>query len=281
MGVTTNLKLPYPELTDAVDGPSSFDALAQGVEDYFYRRILPAGITRMPVYSWGSASSFPSGAAAGDTFIHASLGPSLMRWNGAAWRQVEPAEVASATVRNAISLGPAAGALHPNFRVRQTDTGDLWRWDGAAWIWVSRDGGQAPTAIWNVGSAGFSNGGINAPVGTVVTDDPTICTSDPTNRQFVIASRGLYQVTASIFSDAGDNTGGSSQISVVMGGRSWSDQRSRATGYTGAGQLVQQVQPPDTWLEQGALVAVNVNKVDAANASLSYAGTLRIQRVAG
>lgn len=129
MGVTTNLKLPYPELTDAVDGPSSFDALAQGIEDYFYRRIMPTGITRMPVYNWGSGSAYPSGAAAGDTFTHLSLGPSLMRWNGASWRQAEPAEVPNKTARLAISAGNPA-LLYSGFAVHQADTNVIYEWDG-------------------------------------------------------------------------------------------------------------------------------------------------------
>jgi hypothetical protein len=155
LGVTTNLKLPYPELTDAVDGPTSFDALAQGVEDYFYRRILPTGVTRMPSYHWGAGVNYPTGVAVGDTFVHNSLGPSLMRWNGVNWRQVEPAEVADETTRNAISIGQT---LYSGFRVRQLDVNQLLEWDAPNARWAKLPG--VPIPLW---SSGGSPSGLVVP----------------------------------------------------------------------------------------------------------------------
>lgn len=174
MGVTTNLKLPYPELTDAVDGPTSFDALAQGVEDYFYRRILPAGVTRMPVYNWGAGSSFPSGAASGDTFTHMGLGPSLMRWNGAAWRQAEPAEVANQTQRLALSTGANASLLYSGFSVHQADTNVTYEWDGTGtWNVRARQLIRTGTGTIAIGAAGTA-GSVEINFGATFAQPPNV-----------------------------------------------------------------------------------------------------------
>ena len=174
MGVTTNLKLPYPELTDAVDGPTSFDALAQGVEDYFYRRILPSGVTRMPVYNWGAGSSFPSGAAAGDTFTHQGLGPSLMRWNGAAWRQAEPAEVANQTQREALSSGANASLLYSGFAVHQADTNITYEWDGTG-SWNVRNRQLILTGNGTITlAAGATSGSVQINFGATFAHPPNV-----------------------------------------------------------------------------------------------------------
>jgi len=174
LGVTTNLKLPYPELTDAVDGPSSFDALAQGVEDFFYRRILPAGITRMPVYNWGAGSSFPTGVATGDTFTHQGLGPALMRWNGSAWRQAETTDVASQTARLALSTGANASLLHSGFTVRQVDTNVTYEWDGTGtWNVRNRSLIRSGTGTITIGAAG-TFGSVEIAFGATFAQPPNV-----------------------------------------------------------------------------------------------------------
>jgi hypothetical protein len=184
LGVTTNLKLPYPELTDAVDGPSSFDALAQGVEDYFYRRILPAGITRMPVYNWGAGSAYPSGAAAGDTFTHQGLGPSLMRWNGSAWRQAEAAEVPNKTARLALSTGANASLLYSGFAVHQVDTNVIYEWDGTgSWNVRNRQLILSGTGTIAIGAAGT--------MGSVEIDFPVAFAQPPNVQLTLIGTTGV------------------------------------------------------------------------------------------
>lgn len=88
MGATNALALPFPELTETADGPDAFKELADAVEDYFYDRVLPAGITRRPVYFWGSGSTPPTASPAlfeGDTYAHTGWG-ALLAWSGTAWR---------------------------------------------------------------------------------------------------------------------------------------------------------------------------------------------------
>ena len=196
MGTTTNLKLPWPELTDAVDGPGSFEDLAQGIEDYFFNRILPAGITRSPVYHWGSGASFPARPAIGDTFTHTALGPSLMRWNGAAWRQVEPADVASVSARNVISINQSA-LLHPNFQVRQTDTGEAWRWDGAS-TWQPASGTLVTGKAWRTGGPSAIANTANAGQKIDLTSSRVSggVSFDATNDLLVLPMDGMWEIKA-------------------------------------------------------------------------------------
>lgn len=90
MGATDALALPFPELTQTADGPDAFSDLANAVEDYFYDRILPAGVTRAPSYHWGSGTNPPLAATPGlrngDTFFHSGQN-TLLSFNGTDWRQ--------------------------------------------------------------------------------------------------------------------------------------------------------------------------------------------------
>jgi hypothetical protein len=91
VGATDALALPFPELTETADGPDAFSDLADAIEDYFYDRTLPAGITRMPSYFWGSGVTPPAtttaGLMRGDTYYHTGQGV-LLAYNGAQWRPV-------------------------------------------------------------------------------------------------------------------------------------------------------------------------------------------------
>jgi hypothetical protein len=109
---------------------------------------------------WGTVSTYPTnpGLAVGDTCILTGSGPSIMRFNGSAWRQVEMCEVANAAARNAISTG-----VHYGFRVYEGDTGRVYQWVnssvGPYWEYVS--GGITPripvtyASGWQDYSGGF------------------------------------------------------------------------------------------------------------------------------
>jgi hypothetical protein len=138
VGATDALLLPYPELTEAADGPNAVSRLANAVEDYFYDRILPVGVTRYATYHWGSGTTFPTavqGARVGDTYFHTGLG-CRMKFDGTAWAQdgvmATPANVAA---RDAISTNYSA-LLYPTFRVRVADTGRIWEWTGSFWKYM-------------------------------------------------------------------------------------------------------------------------------------------------
>lgn len=134
MGVTSNLKLPYPELTEIADGPDAFNDLVTAVESYFYDRVLPTGVTRMPSYYWGAGTAFPAiGVQPGDVYRHTGLG-CLMTYNGTAWRQAEPAIYPSLAARNAASTNHAA-LLHDGFRAFYGSAETVWR--NAAWRGVA------------------------------------------------------------------------------------------------------------------------------------------------
>jgi len=89
--------------------------------------------TRLPA-DWGSATSYPTSpmVAIGDICYRTDLGPSWMRYNGGAWRQVEPVEASIAT-RDAISTSN----IHVGFRVRDTSTDTEYRWNGSVWVAVT------------------------------------------------------------------------------------------------------------------------------------------------
>lgn len=90
MGTTNALALPFPELTETADGPDAFSDLANAVEDYFYDRILPAGVTRVPRYHWGDGITPPAttapGLRIGDTYFHTNQGV-MLAFTGTEWRQ--------------------------------------------------------------------------------------------------------------------------------------------------------------------------------------------------
>jgi hypothetical protein len=86
MGTTANLKLPYPEAGDGADGPAALSALSQAIEDYFFSRSLPTGVTRMPNYYWGAGTAFPTGAVQpGDSFTRTDLGALYVFVGGTSW----------------------------------------------------------------------------------------------------------------------------------------------------------------------------------------------------
>lgn len=88
MGVTSQLKLPFPELTDMADGPDAFSDLAVMLEGYFYDRTLPTGVTRAPTYLWGSGTTLPVSTAlrAGDTYLQ--NGKLMMFVSTGVWAEV-------------------------------------------------------------------------------------------------------------------------------------------------------------------------------------------------
>jgi hypothetical protein len=146
VAVTNGLVLPIPELTDTADGPDAISDLANAVEDYFFDRILPPGVTRWSTFHWGSGASFPTvlqGAKVGDLYYHTGLACTMRAINPGAttpvWRQAEPAIVASKTARDAVSTNYSA-LLYEGFEIHvQTVAGppvipgNKYRWSGSAW----------------------------------------------------------------------------------------------------------------------------------------------------
>lgn len=136
MAATNALALPIPELTQLADGPDAFSDLANAVEDYFYDRITPAGVTRTPTYYWGAGTTPPdpgstAGLQRGDTYWHTGQGV-LLDYNGTAWRQ------AAFPPPGADSAGYFVG------QYRDHATYGLQRWDGTAW----GDPSPQPTGQW-------------------------------------------------------------------------------------------------------------------------------------
>lgn len=120
-------------------------------------------------FHWGSGTTFPTaGVLIFDTYAHAGM-QSLMRWNGAAWRQVEMAEVANVAARNAISTNNSL-YLHPGFRVREADTGRIVFWDGARWLKSLDSFVEQIYANGNTGGSGsIGTGGSPVVLGVTVT----------------------------------------------------------------------------------------------------------------
>lgn len=139
MSTTNGVVLPIPELTDTADGPDAISKLANATEDYFYDRILPAGVSRYLPYHWGQGVTLPTaanGVKVGDTFTHTGLACVLRAIDPTAttpvWRQITMSEVANLAARDAISTNYAA-LLHQGFRVRQIDVNVIWEWTGSYW----------------------------------------------------------------------------------------------------------------------------------------------------
>jgi len=138
VGATNALLLPFPELTEAADGPDAFSDLANAVEDYVYDRILPAGVTRYLPHHWGSGATLPTtvlGARDGDTYFHTGLACSMRLTNGS-WRQLAVSDVANTAARVAISTNYPS-LIYSGFRVREVDNNRVWEWTGVFWKIIS------------------------------------------------------------------------------------------------------------------------------------------------
>lgn len=130
MGSTNGVLLPYPELTETADGPAALAGLANSIEDYFFDRVLPGGITRYVPYHWGTGTTYPTtggGLKAGDTYYHSTLG-CTMRYTGSVWRQSHLATL-TAVQRQALT----SAILHDGFEVFETDTDRVVYWNGSRW----------------------------------------------------------------------------------------------------------------------------------------------------
>lgn len=156
MGATNALLLPYPDLTEAADGPDALQNLADAVEDYFYDRILPAGITRWPKHHWGSGTAFPTtGTLTGDTYYHNGLACLMVKSTGGAWRQTHPSLVADRAARLVMSTTYDT-ILHDGFIVHETAGNRRYAWDGVAtWVIEASPTGAAWTAttVWTNGAS--------------------------------------------------------------------------------------------------------------------------------
>lgn len=135
MALTPGLKLPIPESTETADGPDAFSDLANGVEDYVYDRILPAGVTRVPSHFWGQGTSLPTSAdlRAGDTYRHTGLGCMLM-YNSSAWRQAEVPTVSNLAAVKAISDSHAS-VLYTGFTAVSAAASTVCVWNGSKWTY--------------------------------------------------------------------------------------------------------------------------------------------------
>jgi hypothetical protein len=214
VGVTNGLALPFPELTDMADGPDAVSDLANATEDYFYDRILPAGVTRWSSFHWGSGTALPTfaaGARAGDTYEHTGL-RSSMRFDGTNWRQIGAA-TGTDVQRQAIETNYAA-LLHIGFRYNE-DTGRQWTWSGTAWQVQNGSIGirVTKTDTQNVATVGawvvltWSAPGTTTPINTGMYAGAT-----PT--RLLAPIRGRYRATA------GTNAATNLQIRYNSGGAS-------------------------------------------------------------
>jgi hypothetical protein len=106
-------------------------------------------------YFWGSGTVYPTtGLQTGDTFIHTTL-QSVMRYNGAAWRQVEPAELPTTAARDALPTN----LLHAGFQALTANDSRYWKWNGTTWLYVS---GGTGAPIFDVTFVnGWSNWDVN------------------------------------------------------------------------------------------------------------------------
>lgn len=99
----------------------------------------------------GTGTSFPAtGIGIGDTYFHSGLG-CLMRYNGVSWWQAEPSVVSNAAGRTAIST-TYSSVLYAGFRVRQSDVGYIFEWNGTTWYKVPSN----PNMLWTLTGSGSS-----------------------------------------------------------------------------------------------------------------------------
>lgn len=71
---TTNLKLPYPALSDPANGPAGFQALAEALDKG----------------SVVSGTAFPTAPGVGQRCVRTDLGNSIWEWDGTNWQQRQP-----------------------------------------------------------------------------------------------------------------------------------------------------------------------------------------------
>jgi hypothetical protein len=157
VAATNGLALPIPELTDTADGPDGFSDLANAVEDYFFDRILPVGVTRYPGHSWGSVTGLPTtGTKLGDTCYHTGLKSFMvcLTDGGGTWRQLRPGIVTNEVEVQAIADNGALNTLlHQGFTLEATATKARAVWDGTRFIWFDR--------VWQTYTPVVAVGGTN------------------------------------------------------------------------------------------------------------------------
>lgn len=95
-------------------------------------QLLPAaGQQRRIPADLGSGLALPtSGMVAGDTYQHNALGRHVYGSGG--WKQLVIPTTTNATTRAALATSYPAD-LGAGVRVKQTDTGNTWEWNGAGW----------------------------------------------------------------------------------------------------------------------------------------------------
>jgi hypothetical protein len=140
VGSTNGVLLPIPELTESADGPKAISDLSNAIEDYFFDRIIPSGLSqaRIASYNWGSVATLPTtGAKFGDTCYHTGLGSWMICHadGGGTWRQLRPGLAATEAAIGAIASTPALAALmHQGFTYVCADTKARAEWDGTRFL---------------------------------------------------------------------------------------------------------------------------------------------------
>lgn len=139
MGATDSLILPFPELTETADGPAALSALANGVEDFFYDRILPSGVTRAPAYYWGAGTVFPTSGLlrVGDTFQFTATTP-VLTWiyvGSGYWRPLGEPIVTNIAARDTFWANVPVGQRYAGFRCYVVSLQQYMEWDNANSLW--------------------------------------------------------------------------------------------------------------------------------------------------
>lgn len=205
-------------------------------------------------HHWGSGTTFPTtGMVAMDTYAHTGL-QSLMRWNGAAWRQVERAELNSKAAQDAI-VANYSSLLYGGFEVYRADQAILYRYSAGQWF-VDKWSGTDRT----MGGAGVSVHGVSSNV-NIPNQSPTAIAFQnvylpsgacadlfnylPGNGAVVTNRAGKVQVRAIAVSDS--PVGGYSRIDIQTNAPQFgasspitASQRGPGT-YAGFGFLVQEL----------------------------------------
>lgn len=143
----TDADVVLPQLAADPGLPSAANAVSLFKRDDHGLYVLGTTGRRRLTVHWGSATSYPATALAGDTVFRTDL-YCTMRTTAAGWEQ---ATVAVGTAAN--RAGIATGSLLEGFRFHESDTDRDYEWGGTSWRYV---GGGVPSMTALTVSGGFT-----------------------------------------------------------------------------------------------------------------------------
>lgn len=262
-GLESTAALTLAQVTAPAGAASKQTVWAQS-DGGLYTRSGTGTVVRSSVH-WGTGTTFPAGALAGDTFFY--TGVCLFRYNGSTWRQAETCEVATKAARDALPTAP----LHAGFRVYQSDFGWEWIYTGSAWNY-DRSLGVAPK--WTgVVAWGYDGAGTRTVVFGAANADTThgLVTNNTTTGVLTINANAKISATALQWSDSGSPRWAHFVMTMPgalgsPGFNTWEDFREAPAGYGSGGSLRQAV-GGSGWASAGDTIALTFNSLVSTSAT--------------